>query len=408
MFRYKQCMQIFQFLNRGVSCCQCTSLARIFSDFNGKHLVIVKLFILLTFSQANIAHSIERYDDPKYYDSITSVGALGRLNVLVIRKEYRAGREFINPPSFDLILDGTNIGWVTQNASDIKSQEGILWYASVHLPSGLYDVQIRGRDDSANIRYPKFSAYIKHDKAISFKLTEDERGAINIEPIVGSLGTGLGDFTLFGILKPNGANVLDVLVAKKRSETEALKNKDEVATKNARIEEFSKSKIHEDRANLTGNSKEIKNYSMQDDLRCKSFGAKPGSSGYINCRTTLEISRLELESRDNASADFEKKFLEMQKTISESNIKRDEEANKLERIRQEEQNVTYRANEEERKKREKTERLDRAQKYFETAAKLAQPPQSIQPETVDHLNRTLIINGKAINCNTTGSITNCR
>lgn len=32
--------------------------------------------------------------------------------------------------------------------------------------------------------------------------------------------------------------------------------------------------------------------STQDDLRCKEYGAKAGSSEYINCRATLKAGRI--------------------------------------------------------------------------------------------------------------------
>ena len=141
----------------------------------------------------------------------------------------------------------------------------------------------------------------------------------------------------------------------------------------------------------------------EDDKKCLSFGAKGGTQAYVLCRATMAASRAELIERQSSANAMEQKIEDLKNQIAAQEKSRSATQEKSERDQREANAAIQKSMEVEQKRREKTANLQAAQRYFDLAAKLSQPQQPSQSPF-----QTYTINGRIINCNTMGNITNCQ
>lgn len=141
----------------------------------------------------------------------------------------------------------------------------------------------------------------------------------------------------------------------------------------------------------------------EDDKKCLSFGAKSGTQAYILCRATMAASRAEVIERQSSNKAMEQKIESLKNQLDTQDKMRSASYEKSERDQKEANAAIQRVMETEQKRREKTASIEAAQRYFDMAARLSQPQQPVISPF-----QTYTINGRIINCNTLGNITNCR
>ena len=141
----------------------------------------------------------------------------------------------------------------------------------------------------------------------------------------------------------------------------------------------------------------------EDDKKCLSFGAKSGTQAYILCRATMTASRADLLERQSSNKAMEQRIEGLKNQLESQEKVRAAANEKSEREQKQANAAIQQAMEAEKKRREKNANIEAAQRYFDLAAKLSQPQQPSKSSS-----QTYIINGRTINCNTIGNLTDCR
>jgi flagellar biosynthesis GTPase FlhF len=159
-----------------------------------------------------------------------------------------------------------------------------------------------------------------------------------------------------------------------------------------RVVEIEKEEKRKDQEAKAAVALEIKNaeerkrkFLARHDTKCKSFGFKPNTESYAQCRLKLELSENQAAREDALNADEERRHQENLKEQSARQKRELDAQSRYANAQLEEQ------------------RLSRQAAAAQALMKMAQPPVAPPPTS-----QTIITpNGRMVNCHTTGTVTNC-
>ncbi len=198
-------------------------------------------------------------------------------------------------------------------------------------------------------------------------------------------------------IKYRNAEVAQKEKERKRNEEREAKE----ILKNIKIEEENKSAIEQAQQLLIDQRKKIQEKEREDDVACKSYGAKIGSDAYVNCRVSLNKARKEQEDREKNNKELQERLFQMQRQAERERAEREVEI--AEQLRQ--QNAAQQQKfDEEQRKRDRADRLDAAQRAFDAAARMSQPTPGVPNTALPQINlpqrTTCFRNGNYVDCRT--------
>ena len=400
-------------------------------------LIAFLLIFISISSDAKVIGDIS--DDYKYQPYKSDKEYYGLLNVMIYTKTTAPSYTLYGSPNVQININDLKIATVEGKSGFLS---GSISYLQLPLPNGNYAISIHTTNAwGGNVKnMVDFEVVIKKEQSLSVMVYREGDADYDISARPLGYPTKLGDYTVtpkatifneayitlqngslssaaefaqkatieklkaeeeikLRLTRAREANEKKEKIAKELRESERIKVEAKIALENDRI-------ANETMKENDRKRKDAEKLAKDDDETCKSYGAKVGTQPYITCRIALNNTRNENIERERNRQQLETRFNELQKQIADSNYERTVESARREEEQRKESAVIQRQLAEDKMQRDRSESSARSQRAFETAAKLLEPTQGVTPSQSPF--QTLIIPGRAINCNTVGNITNCR
>jgi hypothetical protein len=404
--------------------------------------IFVIFFIVIVAPNVSAQTLGNIYNDTLYKTIKNSNNYDGVFNLLIYSSIRENEREIILAPDYEIKINDVSIAKINQKFSSLamqgsilSSSKGELKYLKITLPNGQYKISAyKNTFFDSSLKF-EFDLIVRKDKEIFVIAREDYPKLVNeIPDQLGELVTKpseeFNQKNYQQLLKVTEANAslffqAEISLRNKKLEEDRLVELDmqryrDQAKKEFEEKEQRNEKLEADRkaaavirqlenevAKRQAEEEENKKFEFEDDKTCKAVGAKVDTQPYISCRVSLIIARKEQKDRAIAMKTLEDKIELLQKQLARQEAERSIEADRAESQRKEEITILQRQLTEGRRAQERTQRLDQAERAFAAAAALSQP-QQIVPQTNSSPFQSYNINGKHLNCNTIGNLTNCR
>jgi hypothetical protein len=371
--------------------------------------------------------------DDIYTDISDAKDSQGRLELLIFNTSIVNSQKIFSIPRVDININGKDVVRINQNTSDIIFQKGIFKYLRMDFPAGKYMAEIKQATVFNSGVLKRFEFIIQQGKSLPIIL--ENREFSKNGKIPAQLGQGLAlkaevdinEVSYYKLIEEMSMQVKDfnsqvqiyrdeadkIRLVKKfedaRMEEQLVKDRND-RIKNMEDERKKITIAEEEKRRVAEIEKEnqaklaIELIAKEDDNTCKSFGANFGTESYVNCRLALKKSRDEQRERDIANQKIRENLEELKQQNIRQQLQIATENKKAEEKRQSDLLIYQQQIADEQRRRERSDKLDNAQRAFEAAARLSQPTQGTPINAIPQISlpqRTSCFrNGNFVDCRT--------
>jgi hypothetical protein len=360
----------------------------------GKIILLICLFACTNLLSAKTIGSI--VDDDIYTTSSAEKPYYGSLNILIYSETKNNGGYLFFGQDFEFWIGDNKVASVEQSFADMSMQQGNFNYLSLPLPNGKYQVSLFRRSIWGATKFSDFEVIIRSGKTLSIFVDVGDKSDSGITASPKGIKSTHGNFKLvpkyniffeaYDLIQKNEAGKAiefaqfelqtkkGIEEKKQRQIAGDLKLKEEREKTAQELEALEKERtaallLQEEKKKKA----EEESVAKEDDMTCKSFGAKPGTQPYVLCRAKVAAGRQEVIDRQRANIALEKKVDALRNKVIEQDNQRVNELDAIERRRAQESDAMQQRYMAEQAQREKAERSERSMRYFEAAARMLQP-----------------------------------